>query len=62
MSPSRKNENAHIHMDSVGGKREQAVWEGRKEGRGTLDQGLDPPFLAPALLQTPMSQPQISEN
>ena len=62
MSPSRKNENTHIHMDSVGGEREQAVWEGRKEGWGTLDQGLDPLFLEPALLQTSMSQPQISEN
>ena len=49
-------------MDSVGGEREQAVWEGRKEGWGTLDQGLDPLFLEPALLQTSMSQPQISEN
>lgn len=35
VSPSRKNENTHLHVDSVGGEREQAVWEGRKEGRGT---------------------------
>lgn len=33
VSLSRKNENTHIHSHSVGGGREHAAREGRKEGR-----------------------------